>query len=35
MEAARTGAELHSVIVDVDETSGRARAIRRHTVNGD
>src|SRR5689334_19557546 len=35
MEAARTGAELHAVIVDVDETSGRARAIRRHAVNGD
>jgi hypothetical protein len=35
MEAARQGAELHSVIVDVDESTGRARAIRRHTVNGD
>jgi metallophosphoesterase (TIGR00282 family) len=35
MEAARAGAELHSVIVDVDETTGRARAIRRHTVQGD
>lgn len=35
MEAARRGAELHAVIVDVDETTGRARAIRRHAVNGD
>src|SRR5215813_1916257 len=28
MEAARKGAELHAVIVDVDEDTGRARAIR-------
>jgi len=35
MEAARGGAELHSVIVDVDESTGKARAIRRHTVQGD
>jgi calcineurin-like phosphoesterase len=35
MEAASGGAELHSVIVDVDETTGRARAIRRHAINGD
>jgi metallophosphoesterase (TIGR00282 family) len=35
MEAARTGAELHSVIVDIDESTGLARAIRRHTLNGD
>jgi len=35
MEAARRGAELHSVIVDIDETTGKARAIRRHTVQGD
>ena len=35
MEAARHGAELHSVIVDVDESSGKARAIRRHTIQGD
>jgi len=34
MEAARGGAELHSVIVDIDETTGRARAIRRHTIQG-
>jgi metallophosphoesterase (TIGR00282 family) len=35
MEAARKGAELHAVIVDVDETTGKARAIRRHAINGD
>jgi calcineurin-like phosphoesterase len=35
MEAAKHGAELHSVIVDVDEETGKARAIRRHTINGD
>jgi metallophosphoesterase (TIGR00282 family) len=35
MVAARAGAELHSVIVDIDETSGRARSVRRHTVQGD
>ena len=35
MEAARKNPELHAVIVDVDEATGKARAIRRHTVNGD
>ncbi len=35
MEAARKGVELHAVIVDVDETTGQARAIRRHAINGD
>lgn len=35
MEAAKHGVELHSVIVDVDETTGRARAVRRHTIRGD
>ena len=35
MEAAKHGVELHSVIVDVDEETGRARAVRRHTINGD
>ncbi len=29
MEAARHGAELHGVVVEVDETNGRATAIRR------
>jgi metallophosphoesterase (TIGR00282 family) len=32
MEAARGGVELHSVIVDVDETTGLARSIKRYTV---
>jgi 2',3'-cyclic-nucleotide 2'-phosphodiesterase len=35
MEAARGGVELHSVIVDVDETTGQARSVRRHAINGD
>jgi metallophosphoesterase (TIGR00282 family) len=33
MEAARHGAELHGVIVQVDEETGRASAVRRYTVN--
>jgi 2',3'-cyclic-nucleotide 2'-phosphodiesterase len=32
MEAARHGGELHSVIVEVDESTGRAQSIRRYTV---
>ena len=32
MEAARHGAELHAVIVEVDESTGKAASIRRHTV---
>ena len=35
MEAARHGAELHAVIVDIDEATGKARAVRRHAINGD
>lgn len=35
MEAARTGPELHAVIVDVDDATGKARAVRRHAINGD
>jgi metallophosphoesterase (TIGR00282 family) len=35
MEAAKQGVELHSVIVDVDEETGKALSIRRHTINGD
>jgi metallophosphoesterase (TIGR00282 family) len=35
MEAAKLGPELHAVIVDVDEATGRARAVRRHAINGD
>lgn len=32
MEAARGGVELHSVIVDIDEQTGKARSIKRFTV---
>jgi 2',3'-cyclic-nucleotide 2'-phosphodiesterase len=35
MEAAKMGPELHAVIVDVDEATGKARAVRRHAINGD
>ncbi len=35
MEPATRGVELHSVIIDVDETTGKAVAIRRHMVRGD
>jgi len=35
MEAARTGPELHAVIVDVDDATGKARAVRRHAIDGD
>ena len=35
MEAARAGAELHAVIVDIDESTGQARAMRRHAINGE
>ena len=35
MEAARMGPELHAVIVDVDDATGKARAVRRHAINGD
>jgi metallophosphoesterase (TIGR00282 family) len=35
MEAARGGVELHAVIVEVDEATGKALAVRRHTVRGD
>ena len=35
MEAAKGLVELHSVIIDIDESTGRATAIRRHTVRGD
>jgi len=33
MEAARHGAELHAVIIEVDETTGRATTARRYTVS--
>lgn len=35
MEPARGQPELHSVIIDVDETTGKARSIRRHAIRGD
>jgi metallophosphoesterase (TIGR00282 family) len=35
MEAAKHGAEMNAVILDVDEATGRARAIRRHSIQGD
>jgi 2',3'-cyclic-nucleotide 2'-phosphodiesterase len=35
MEAAKHKVELHSVIIDVDETTGKARSIRRHAIQGD
>jgi metallophosphoesterase (TIGR00282 family) len=34
MEAAKKDVELHAVIVDVDETTGRARSARRYTISG-
>jgi calcineurin-like phosphoesterase len=34
MEASKSGVEFHSVIVAVDETTGRATQIRRHTISG-
>jgi hypothetical protein len=35
MEPAKGSVELHSVIVEVDDTTGKAIALRRHTVKGD
>ena len=35
MEAAKASAELHSVILEVDENTVKALSIRRHTVRGD
>jgi metallophosphoesterase (TIGR00282 family) len=35
MEAAKGRPELHAVIVDVDESTGKARSVRRHAINGD
>jgi metallophosphoesterase (TIGR00282 family) len=35
MEAAKASPELHSIILEVDENTGRAISIRRHTVRGD
>jgi metallophosphoesterase (TIGR00282 family) len=35
MEPAKRMVELHSVIVEVDDATGKAIAVRRHTVKGD
>jgi calcineurin-like phosphoesterase len=35
MEAAKGQVEFHSAIVDVDEATGKARSIRRHSIKGD
>ena len=35
MEAARHGAELHSVIVEVEDATGRALSIRRYAIRDD
>jgi metallophosphoesterase (TIGR00282 family) len=35
MESAQRNPEMHCVIVDVDEQTGHARAVRRHAINGD
>ena len=35
MEAAKGRVEMHSVIIDVDESTGQARSIRRHSISGD
>ncbi len=35
MEAAKAMVELHAVIIGVDETTGRAVSIQRHTIRGD
>lgn len=35
MEAAKGSPELHSVILEVDDQTGKALSIRRHTVRGD
>jgi metallophosphoesterase (TIGR00282 family) len=35
MEAAKGGPELHSVILEVDDATGKAVALRRHAITGD
>jgi 2',3'-cyclic-nucleotide 2'-phosphodiesterase len=35
MEASREGPELHAVILDVDESTGKARSMRRLAIGGD
>jgi hypothetical protein len=34
MEASKLAPELHSVVVEVDDKTGKAISIRRHTVGG-
>jgi hypothetical protein len=34
MEPSKLAPELHSVIVEVDDATGKAISIRRHTVQG-
>jgi len=35
MEPAKGSVELHSVIIEVDDATGKAIEVRRHTVRGD
>jgi len=35
MEAAKGSVELHSVVIEVDDATGKAIAMRRHTIQGD
>ncbi|HVW87619.1 MAG TPA: YmdB family metallophosphoesterase, partial [Bryobacteraceae bacterium] len=35
MEPAKTSVELHSVIVEVEDATGKALNVRRHTIRGD
>jgi len=35
MEAAKGGPELHSVILEVDDDTGKALSVRRHAIRGD
>ncbi len=35
MEAAKTMVELHAVILEVDESTGKASSIQRHAIRGD
>jgi calcineurin-like phosphoesterase len=35
LEAARHAPELHAVIVEIDAATGKARAVRRHAIEGD
>jgi metallophosphoesterase (TIGR00282 family) len=35
LEAAHHAPELHAVIVDIDAATGKARAVRRHAIEGD